>query len=47
MATACKHVDQIRQVSPSENRCTECLEMGDTWVHLRLLLDVRTRRLLQ
>ena len=38
MAMTCKHVDQIHQVSPSGKGCKECLEMGDSWVHLRLCL---------
>ena len=31
----CTHVDQIRDVEPSAQGCEECLQMGDTWVHLR------------
>ena len=38
MAHECKHLDQIHKVTPSGNGCKECLEMGDTWVHLRLCL---------
>jgi len=38
MATNCKHLNQIRNVSPSGTGCKECLEMGDTWVHLRWCL---------
>lgn len=38
MATACTHLGMIREVTPSGNGCKECLEMGDTWVHLRLCL---------
>src|SRR5579883_3387536 len=34
----CSHLDQIQEVTPSGNGCKECLEMGDTWVHLRLCL---------
>ncbi len=34
----CSHLDQIRGVSPNSSGCQECLEMGDTWVHLRLCL---------
>jgi uncharacterized UBP type Zn finger protein len=36
--TACRHLDQIRGVSPSGTGCRECLEIGDTWVRLRLCL---------
>ena len=31
----CSHLGEIRQVKPSGRGCKECLEMGDTWVHLR------------
>jgi uncharacterized UBP type Zn finger protein len=37
MAATCTHLDTIRAVAPSEVAgCHECLEMGDTWVHLRM-----------
>ncbi|HEX9070208.1 MAG TPA: UBP-type zinc finger domain-containing protein [Ktedonobacterales bacterium] len=39
MATTCTHLDTIREVTPSGDGCKECLEMGDTWVHLRLCLE--------
>ncbi len=31
----CAHEGQIRDVEPSGDGCKECLQMGDTWVHLR------------
>ena len=32
----CAHTDQINEdVTPSAEGCEECLQMGDTWVHLR------------
>jgi uncharacterized UBP type Zn finger protein len=34
----CTHRGSIREVTPSGAGCKECLEMGDTWVHLRLCL---------
>ena len=37
MAT-CTHLDQIHDVTPSASGCEECLQMGDTWVELRLCL---------
>ena len=37
-AKSCTHLGMIRDVTPSGNGCKECLEMGDTWVHLRLCL---------
>jgi len=36
MAASCTHLDQIREVTPSADGCEACLQMGDTWVHLRL-----------
>jgi ubiquitin-hydrolase Zn-finger-containing protein len=37
MATLqCTHLDQIHDVKPGTKGCKECLEMGDTWVHLRM-----------
>jgi uncharacterized UBP type Zn finger protein len=38
MATACKHLDQIKIKHTNKRACEECLKMGDTWVHLRLCL---------
>jgi uncharacterized UBP type Zn finger protein len=34
----CTHVDQIRDVTPTSNGCTDCLAIGDSWVHLRLCM---------
>ncbi len=34
-SSVCTHLDQIRDVEPSARGCEECLQMGDTWVHLR------------
>ena len=36
MKTKCTHQGEIREVHPSGDGCKECLETGDTWVHLRL-----------
>ncbi len=36
---ACSHLGEIRPVKPSGQGCKECLEMGDTWVHLRECLS--------
>ena len=38
MTTTCTHLDQIRDVTPSANGCEDCLQSGDSWVHLRLCL---------
>ncbi len=37
--TICRHLDQVRAVSPRTQGCEECLELGDTWVHLRECLS--------
>lgn len=34
----CTHRDSIQEVTPSGAGCQECLQTGDTWVHLRLCL---------
>lgn|SRR5690606_18992408 len=34
----CDHVGLIQDVTPSAEGCEECLQMGDTWFHLRLCL---------
>jgi uncharacterized UBP type Zn finger protein len=36
MKTNYTHLDQIREVTPSAQGCEECLQMGNTWMHLRL-----------
>jgi hypothetical protein len=33
---ACTHLDTIKDVAPSDDGCRECLETGDSWVHLRV-----------
>ncbi len=35
----CKHVDQIKPVTPATKGCEECLKLGWQWVHLRLCLS--------
>jgi uncharacterized UBP type Zn finger protein len=35
LTRSCDHMDQIREVEPTAQGCEECLQMGDTWVHLR------------
>jgi len=34
----CGHLNLIRSVKPSAAGCEECLQTGDTWVHLRMCL---------
>ena len=36
MSATCTHLDQIRDVKPGPPVCEACLELGDTWVHLRV-----------
>ena len=31
----CTHLDRINAVEPSAQGCEECLQTGDSWVHLR------------
>ena len=39
MSVPCTHLDQIHDVTPrTPNGCEECLQIGDSWVHLRLCL---------
>ena len=33
---SCTHFDHVHRVRPSGTGCVECLQMGDSWVHLRL-----------
>jgi len=35
----CAHFDNLKPVKASGAGCKECLEMGDTWVHLRECLN--------
>ena len=39
MAANCTHLDQIHDVQPSAEGCEECIQMGDSWVHLRECLS--------
>jgi hypothetical protein len=32
----CAHLAQIKTAHPNSSGCQECLQMGDSWVHLRL-----------
>jgi uncharacterized UBP type Zn finger protein len=36
----CEHIGSVTQLpEPSTHECAECVEAGDTWVHLRLCLE--------
>lgn len=37
-STACSHLDQIQQVTPSAQGCEDCLKIGGFWVRLRICL---------
>ncbi len=38
-ATECAHLEHAQAVTPSSpNGCTQCRQLGDTWVHLRICL---------
>jgi len=36
MARQCSHLDQVKASPPRTDGCEECLQTGDSWVHLRL-----------
>lgn len=36
--TTCSHATQIRDVTPQADGCSDCLALGDSWVHLRLCM---------
>lgn len=35
----CAHLDEIQDVMPISRGCQECLQSGETWVHLRLCMS--------
>ncbi len=39
LASPCEHVGQIKDLDPSSEGCDECLQLGDTWVNLRMCLS--------
>lgn len=38
MAETCTHLGQIQEQRRRTDGCEECLDLGDTWVHLRQCL---------
>lgn len=34
----CAHLDQTGDVHPASKGCAPCIEVGDSWVHLRLCM---------
>ncbi len=39
MTTACTHLDQVADVTPSSQGCEDCLRTGGRWVHLRVCMS--------
>ncbi len=39
MAEKCTHLKSIKFTNTDVRVCPECVELGDTWVHLRLCLE--------
>ncbi len=39
MPRECSHLDQMKITKPTVHVCPECVELGDTWVHLRMCLS--------
>ncbi len=39
MATTCTHLDEIKVTQTQTRVGNECVQLGDTWVHLRLCLE--------
>ena len=35
---ACSHLEQIHLVKPNSDVCEHCIQLGDTWVNLRLCM---------
>lgn len=34
----CAHIHEIQSIQPGSGGCEECLQTGDTWVHLRMCM---------
>lgn len=34
----CKHIEEIKDVTPSAEGCEDCLKINGRWVHLRLCM---------
>lgn len=35
----CSHLDQILEVTPDADQCSDCIAIGDIWVHLRMCMS--------
>ena len=38
MTNTCTHLDTIAEVTPSSEGCEDCLQAGETWLHLRMCM---------
>ena len=39
MAPRCTHLEQIKFTEPPKHVCEDCVNTGDSWVHLRMCLE--------
>jgi len=39
MANGCTHTKLVKFTKTGTHVCGECIQMGDTWVHLRLCME--------
>jgi hypothetical protein len=37
--TTCNHLDTVHDVAPHATGCEDCLQTGDTWLHLRVCMN--------
>jgi Zn-finger in ubiquitin-hydrolases and other protein len=38
-ANGCAHLGAIQDVEPDADGCSECVALGDSWLHLRLCMS--------
>jgi uncharacterized UBP type Zn finger protein len=38
-SATCEHLNTIKVTGSRENKCKDCVKLGDTWEHLRLCLQ--------
>lgn len=39
MGKPCSHISDIHDVTPGTTGCEECLQTGDSWMHLRICME--------
>jgi len=39
MLVNCPHLNEVRITRPTKHVCEDCVQTGDTWVHLRMCLS--------